>query len=125
MAAKVKWDRGAWWVVTHYQRTRQKNRVGPTKAHRREAEQIAKKVNAALALGTFKPHGETIERTITLAAVARRWLRTEIELPLERGLDGAVAPKTAQLHRVHLEKRILPGHSPSRAPVSARNRMKA
>jgi integrase len=55
MAAKVKWDRGAWWVFTHYEGKRKKRRVGPTKAHLREAKEIARKINAALALGTFAP----------------------------------------------------------------------
>ena len=49
MAAKVKRDRDAWWVVTHYEGKRRKKRVGSTKAKKREAEQIAKKINAALA----------------------------------------------------------------------------
>ena len=40
MAAKVKWDRDAWWVVTHFEGKRRKRRVGPAKAHKREAEEI-------------------------------------------------------------------------------------
>ena len=53
MGAKVKWYRGAWHVDIHHARTRKKKRVGPTKADKREAEQIAKKVNAKIALGSF------------------------------------------------------------------------
>ena len=59
MAAKVKWERGAWWVFTHYEGKRKKRRVGPTKAHQRDAEEIARKINAALALGTFAPNAVT------------------------------------------------------------------
>ena len=55
MAAKVKWERGAWWVFTPYEGKRKKRRVGPTKGHQRDAEEIARKINAALALGTFAP----------------------------------------------------------------------
>ena len=55
MAAKVKWDRGAWWVFTHYESKRTKKRVGTTKADRQRAVKIAEKINAALALGTFRP----------------------------------------------------------------------
>jgi hypothetical protein len=55
MAAKVKWDREAWWVFTHYEGKRKKKRVGPTKADKRDADKIARQINAALALGTFKP----------------------------------------------------------------------
>jgi hypothetical protein len=38
MSAKVKFERGAWWVFTHYERKRKKRRVGATAAHKREAE---------------------------------------------------------------------------------------
>ena len=55
MAAKVKWDRRAWWVFTHYDGKRKKKRIGTSKADKRRAEQIAHKINAALALGTFRP----------------------------------------------------------------------
>ena len=64
MAAKVKWDRDAWWVITHYGGKRRKHRVGPTKAHKREAQQIAKKINAAIALGTFRAYPKTGRRDI-------------------------------------------------------------
>ena len=53
MAAKVKFDRGAWWVFTHYQGRRKKYRFGPTKMNKREAEKSAKTINAMLASGTF------------------------------------------------------------------------
>jgi integrase len=46
-------------VFTHYEGKRKKRRVGPTKAHQREAEEIARKINAALALGTFAPETKT------------------------------------------------------------------
>ena len=107
MQAKVKWDRGAWWVITHYLGKRKKKRVGPTKANKREAERVAKKVNAALALGAFHP-SDSRECTLTVEQLAARWLRTEILLPLDRGKDGAVAPKTAQIHQNHIKKRIVP-----------------
>ena len=70
MAAKVKFDRGAWWVFTHYQGKRKKKRIGPTKANKREAEQIARKINAALALGTFSTEQR---RTLPCDAEIRRW----------------------------------------------------
>ena len=74
MAAKVKWDRGAWWVHTHYEGKRKKRRVGPTKADKREAEEIARKINAALALGTFAPHRE--EKPLPCDAALRSWHTT-------------------------------------------------
>ena len=75
MAAKVKWDRGAWWVFTHYQGKRKKKRVGPTKVHKREAEQIARKINGALALGHFQPDRES-EKPLPCDAELRRWHTT-------------------------------------------------
>ena len=50
MAAKIKWDRGAWWVFTHYDGRRKKKRIGPTKADKRRAERIAEKIDAKLVL---------------------------------------------------------------------------
>jgi hypothetical protein len=58
MAAKVRWMRDAWWVVTHHQGQRKKKRVGPTKADKRLAEEIVRKVNAALTLGTYSADGD-------------------------------------------------------------------
>ena len=75
MAAKVRFDRGAWWVFTHYQGKRKKRRVGATKAHKREAEQIAKKINAALALGTFAANARE-SRPLPCDGELRRWLAT-------------------------------------------------
>ena len=42
-------------------------------------------------------------RVKLLREVADRWLRLEVELPRQRGFDGAMAPKTIQRHRTHLE----------------------
>lgn len=72
MAAKVKRDRGAWWVFTHYNRTRTKKRIGPTKAHKRQAEEIAKKINAKLALGDFHPRPD-LDLPMPLGPHLRTW----------------------------------------------------
>ena len=72
MAAKVKWDRGAWWVVTHYDGKRRKRRVGPAKAHKRDAQEIAKKINGALALGTFAP-GQDAQKALSAERELWRW----------------------------------------------------
>lgn len=53
MAAKVRWMRDAWWVVTHHRGKRRKKRVGPSKVDKRQAEDVARKINAALTLGTY------------------------------------------------------------------------
>jgi len=107
MSAKVKWYRGAWWVDVHDHGKRRKKRIGTTTAHKRQAEEIAKKLNAALVLGTFGLSPKPAAKQMTLREVAARWLTTEIDLPRERALDGAVAPQTAIIHRTNLSKRIL------------------
>ena len=70
MAAKVKWDRGAWWVFTHFKGRRKKKRIGPTKADKRQAEQIARKIDAALALGAFPSESA---RMLPCATELHRW----------------------------------------------------
>ena len=73
MAAKVKWDRGAWWVFTHFEGRRKKKRIGPTKADRRQAVQIARKIDASLALGTFRLEPD---RALPCDVEIRRWHST-------------------------------------------------
>ena len=73
MSAKVVWYRGSWWVRTHWAATKKKERkIGPTKADRREADQIARQINAALALGTFEPDPKP-ERALPFDAYLREW----------------------------------------------------
>jgi integrase len=72
VAAKVRWDREAWWVFTHYQGRRKKKRIGPTKADKRRAQEIARKIDAALALGTFVPDRKR-ERLLPANVELRRW----------------------------------------------------
>ena len=73
MAAKVRWMQNAWWVVTHHQGRRRKKRVGPAKADKRQAEAIAKKINAKLTLGEdFNDRRETLP----CEAALRTWHRT-------------------------------------------------
>ena len=75
MASKVKWERGAWWVFTHYDGKRKKKRIGTTKAKKREAEQIAKTINAALALGAFEPESHS-KKSLPCDAQLRSWHET-------------------------------------------------
>ncbi len=76
MAAKVKFERGAWWVFTHHRGRRKKNRVGPTKADKRRAEKIAEQVNAAIALGQYGTTTNKGERPLPCDAELRKWHRT-------------------------------------------------
>ena len=107
MAAKVRWLKGAWWVVTHYQGKRRKKRIGPTKADRRQADQIARRIDANLALGSFSPDAVKQEAP-GFRAYAESWLRSEVELPIERAAAGALAPATALLHQRHVRLYLAP-----------------
>ena len=73
MAAKVQWMKDAWWVTTHAEGRRWRRRVGTTKAHRRAAEEMARKINAGLALGTFGLH-EKREAPLLCKDELERWL---------------------------------------------------
>ena len=73
MGAKVRQIQGAWWVVTHHQGKRQHKRIGSTRADKRQAEEIAKKVNATIALGAFNISREDSFESPKLEARLRSW----------------------------------------------------
>ena len=75
MAAKVVWYRNAWWVRTHHRRKKKDRRVGPTKADKRQADEIARKINAAIALGTFAI-SEPADEPLPCGAQLERWHAT-------------------------------------------------
>ena len=76
MAAKVVWYREAWWVRTRWGGNKKKDRrIGATKAHKRQAEEIAKKINGALALGTFQAQSGR-EKSLPCDEELRCWHRT-------------------------------------------------
>ena len=53
MAAKVKRQNGAWWLVVHHDGKKRRKRFGPTNADKRSAASVAQKINAQIALGDF------------------------------------------------------------------------
>ncbi len=78
MAAKVCWYRDAWWVRTRWtaggKAKKKDRRIGTTKAAKRDAEAIARQVNAALLVGTFE--ADTARETaIPLGPHLREWHR--------------------------------------------------
>ena len=73
MSAKVKWDRGAWWVVTHFEGRRRKKRIGRSKSDESAAQQIAKKINAQLLLGDYRAREP--EKKMPFSVFAEEWLR--------------------------------------------------
>ena len=71
MASKVVWYRDAWWVRTRWGGNKKKDRrIGPTKTDKRSAEEIARQINARLALGTFR--GEE-DKPLRCDAELQRW----------------------------------------------------
>ena len=96
MAAKVQWMRDSWWVITHYEGKRKKRRVGATAAHKREAEEMARKINGALALGTFAPDRER-EKALPCDAELRRWHTT-----YSPTMKPSYEIEAARIIRVHL-----------------------
>ena len=76
MAARVVWYREAWWIRTRWGGNKKKDkRIGATKAHKRQAEEIAKKINGALALGTFQAQSGQ-EKSLPCDEELRCWHRT-------------------------------------------------
>src|SRR5262245_1187689 len=75
MSAKVKMYRGAWWVDVHDGGKRRKKRIGPTAADKRQAEEIAKKINAGLVLGAVGL-GRSQAPALPCGAELRRWHAT-------------------------------------------------
>ncbi len=55
---------------------RHRKRLGPKAADRRAGEDIAKKINAALAVGTFDPIADSEQKPIRAASALRAWHRT-------------------------------------------------
>jgi len=99
MGAKVKWrkDRGAWFLYVYANGTQVAERYGPTLADKRKAERRAKRVieiqrNGKLGL-------EKREKSVPFDEFAEKWLRAKVFLPMERGLEGHLSPKTASIRK--------------------------
>jgi integrase len=87
---------------------RKKKRVGPTKADKRRAEQIAEKINAALILGTFPTAEASGPEPVPFDKFAGKWFRREVQLPMERRMEGALAPSSVRNHELYLRKYLIP-----------------
>lgn len=107
MSAQVRWrnDRGAWYLVVYDAGTRRVKRLGPTQADKRRGERRAqewneKRLRGSIGLEKPKP------KPVAFDEFAKRWLRTKVFLPIERGLDNHLSSSTARLRerivRLHL-----------------------
>jgi hypothetical protein len=101
MAAKVRRDKnGIYWVVVHHRGKRRHKRVG---ADRRTAEKVAREIQARLVLGDFDIRADRREASVPFGRFAANWLRREVELPIERGLEGHLAHGTARVYRLQVQ----------------------
>jgi len=109
MAAKVVWYRGAWWVRTHYGGKKRDRRIGPSNDDKRAARKIAEQTNAKLVLGEFHPAEETPEeQPVRFDEFAASWFRTEILIPCERGLAGALSPNSVRQREEGVRVYLIP-----------------
>jgi integrase len=104
MGAKIRFDRGVWWVHVHHAGRRWKKRVGSDK---KMAAELAQRIQAKLVLGelTEKPKAAAV---VAFDGFADRWLRMEVELPIERGLDSHLAPGSAAVYRMQVDVHLRP-----------------
>jgi integrase len=118
MSARVIWRRNKWAVRTDHKGKQTLKFYGSTQAKKAEAERAAEKVNAFIAAerAGFKittqenpeptPSAAPEKEAVPFDRFALDWLRREVELPVERHADDALAPNTARCYasntRVHL-----------------------
>jgi integrase len=92
MGSKVRWHRDAWWVRTHFKGKRYDRRIGPSKDDKRQAEEIVRKVNAAIVLGQFGLE-EKKRKSLPCDKELRRWHRTHtptMKLSYEQVTEGLI-----------------------------------
>jgi len=103
VAAKVRKDaKGRYWVIVHHNGRRKKKYAGRDK---QRATELAEKIWANVVLGDLGIGGEE-EQAVPFKPFAESWLRSEVSLPAELGMERALAPNTVrsrtQSVRLHL-----------------------
>ncbi len=107
MGARIRWreERGAWYLYVYANGTEAKQRLGPTSADKRRGERLAREIRSELSKG--KLGLKRREKALPFDEFAAEWLRVKVQLPLQKGIEGHVAPKTAamreQMIRLHLK----------------------
>lgn len=95
MGVKVKKIRGSWYLVIDYHGRRKTKKIGSRLSIARD---VARKVEARLALGDMGIFGEDACASPLLRDYADRWLRTQIELKKKHGTHVAYE----RMMRVHV-----------------------
>jgi integrase len=120
MAAKVRKLRSSWYLVLHGGGIRKVRRYGSLARDRENAEQCARWYNGRLASGATveeiacemaaKTGGpaDPSEAALPFDVYALEWLRTQVDLPIERKLETALSPATALLHERHVKLYLNP-----------------
>src|SRR6267143_5124095 len=103
MGVKVRFWKGAWWLMIHHGGRRKKKRIGPD---RETAERVARAVREKLLRGDLDLEPSTDHQTLTTYATA--WVKT---------MRGTLKASTVDFYEAHLRRHILPALG-SR-PVSA------
>ena len=104
VGVKVRFINGAWWVVVHHEGTRRKNASGPTKS----SLSVSRPRSARNSSWASSIRGRNPRRRSRLENFAERWLRTEVWLPIERGLDGALSPNSARSRELGIRAYLVP-----------------
>src|SRR4029077_3403835 len=106
MGVKVRFRKGAWWLVIHHAGRRKKKRSG---SDRETAQRVARAVREKLLRGDLNLEPATDESTLTTYATA--WVKT---------MRGTLKVRTVDFYEANLRRHILPALG-SR-PVSALRR---
>jgi integrase len=107
VGVKIRQLKGAWWVVVHHDGKRHMKRVGQGETARRTAEKVAEQLRAKLVLGQLDL-GEKKVTPYPFDRFAAEWLRLEVQLPSERGIEGALAPSSVRQRAESLRVYLTP-----------------
>ena len=105
MGVKVRYRKGAWWVVVHHNRSRKVKRVGSRAA----AELVAAKVQVALAEGRVAfPEADAVSadppsKPLSFQEAAERWLAA---YPALAGLRESTIENYRRVLRIHVYPRV-------------------
>ncbi len=110
MAAKVKHERGAYWLVVHAKGKRVKRRFGTTLADKRRAEKAAEEIDHRIALGQYEVNTEAEPKPepVPFDHFAESWVRNQVILPTEREIGDHLAPGTARSYASHIRFHLVP-----------------
>src|SRR6266852_5127770 len=94
MSVKVRFRKGAWWLVIHHAGRRKMKRIGPD---RETAQRVARAVREKLLRGELELEPATDQQTLTTYATT--WLQT---------MRGTLKASTVVFYEAHLRRHILP-----------------